>query len=222
MISGAVCVFSPLAAFVVGIPVVGLLAVLWKSAPTTIFEVLFGIGGALAGALAGRVMLTQFQSEQAAEAKISGSPTLQDGPRGSDVSVTQSAAQGEIHYDAFVSYRGILPDMACARWLQGRLESYRTPKSLVRSRQVRRRLLPVFLDQNELPASADLGGAIRRALEMSRFLIVVSSPRTPISEYISEEVSYFIKLGRRKEILFCLIEGELRDTLPPSTARPRE
>src|SRR3954453_18606101 len=90
-------------------------------------------------------------------------------------------------YAAFISYRHVEPDRRWAQWLHSALETYRVPKSLVRGRGLPPRAGRGFRDEEELPASANLSASIREALEQSRYLIVVCSPRTPGSEWVNRE-----------------------------------
>ncbi len=118
-------------------------------------------------------------------------------------------------YDVFISYRQLETDKSVAARLHNLLEIYRTPRPLVR-RGVARRLGRVFRDTDELAASSSLSDSIRSALEDSRFLVVVCSPRTPESCWVSEEIAIFHELGRGNQILPLLIEGEPADSLPPA------
>jgi len=99
-------------------------------------------------------------------------------------------------YSAFISYRHVEPDRTWAKWLHTALETYRVPRNLVRERGFPNRLPRAFRDEEELPASADLSREIERALDGSRFLIVVCSPRTPSSVWVNAEVEHFRALGR--------------------------
>jgi hypothetical protein len=69
-------------------------------------------------------------------------------------------------YSAFISYSH--RDADFARRLQRALESYSLPRrltvDLATLRPGTRRLRPVFRDRDELPAAADLTGAVRAAL----------------------------------------------------------
>ncbi len=125
-------------------------------------------------------------------------------------------------YEAFISYRHVDPDRRWARWLHRSLETYRTPASLVKRSGLARRLRPVFRDEEELAASADLSGAIDSALVQSRYLIVVCSPRTPESRWIDKEVARFRELGRGERILALLIEGAPKDAFPQSLREVRQ
>ncbi|MEA2463915.1 MAG: hypothetical protein QOJ98_1662, partial [Acidobacteriota bacterium] len=69
-------------------------------------------------------------------------------------------------------------------------------------------LFPVFRDEEELPADADLDVNIRRALERSTLLVVICSPRAVTSQYVDEEIRAFKELGRSDRILALLIDGE--------------
>ena len=100
-----------------------------------------------------------------------------------------------------------------AEWLHKELESYRVPtefrRRLTRTGEpMPRRFFPVFQDEKELPINADLGESIRVALEQSRFLIVICSPRSASSRYVNEEVRYFKQLGRGHQILTLIVDGE--------------
>lgn len=90
----------------------------------------------------------------------------------------------EFEYAAFISYRHVDPDRRWAKWLHTQLETYRIPKQLIAD-STSKRLGRVFRDEEELAASAQLSQEIDRALEQSRFLIVICSPRTPDSEWVN-------------------------------------
>ena len=113
-------------------------------------------------------------------------------------------------YWAFISYSR--SDSTWADWLHRALESYPVPRQL-RGRigpngPIPARLLPIFRDQDELSGSADLGGAIRRALAQSRHLIVICSPHAAASRWVNEEISAFQALGRGDRVLCLIVDGE--------------
>ena len=113
-------------------------------------------------------------------------------------------------YWAFISYSH--RDLAWARWLQRALETYRLPRRLVgrkgRDGPLPARLHPVFRDQEELSSGASLSQAIYRALEASRYLIVIASPHAAVSQWVEQEVEYFKSLGRADRILCLIVDGE--------------
>jgi WD40 repeat protein len=119
-------------------------------------------------------------------------------------------------YAAFVSYRHAEADRRWAQWLHRSLETYRVPKRLAAERGLPSRVGRVFRDEEELPASADLSREIDAALEQSKFLIVVCSPRTPQSRWVNKEIERFRELGRGDRVLALLVEGEPHESFPPA------
>ena len=111
-------------------------------------------------------------------------------------------------FSAFVSYS--TDDVAFARRLHKRLETYRLPRKL---RPVSpggptpRQLKPLFRDVDELIAAYDLSAAVQDALAQSDFLIVVCSPNAVESEWVGREIDYFRKLHGDSHILAVLIDG---------------
>jgi hypothetical protein len=70
--------------------------------------------------------------------------------------------------------------------LHQRLEKYPVPPTLVgttnlRGKPVPRSIFPVFRDEDELPADADLSTPILRALDHSLGMVVICSPRARAS-----------------------------------------
>ena len=126
-------------------------------------------------------------------------------------------------YMAFISYRHAdnhEPGRQWATWLHQKLETYEVPDELVGTRNERgdeipARIFPVFRDEEELPADSDLSGPIYRALDRSRFLVVLCSPRAVESTYVADEIVYFKKLGRADRVLAVFLDGE-----PGSEDRP--
>jgi TIR domain len=110
-------------------------------------------------------------------------------------------------YWAFVSYARA--DGAWARALHRRLEGFRiaarlrhtVPDGVPSTARIR----PVFLDQQELAASADIGSSLREALDASRYLIVLASPHSAISAWVQAEVRHFVASGRTSDILVVVV-----------------
>lgn len=116
-------------------------------------------------------------------------------------------------YKAFISYRHTSVDQDIAKRLHTLLENYKIPSSLKKTFGISK-IGRIFRDNEELPLSADLGEDIHKALENSEWLICVCSPRFIESKWCSEEVNYFLSLGRRDHILTILVEGEPQDAFP--------
>src|SRR3954447_26456879 len=143
-----------------------------------------------------------------------GTTTPQTGATPATGATPPAAGDGDYHYAAFISYRHADVDRRWAKWLHKALETYRVPKKLARERGLPRRVGRCFRDEEELPASSDLSREIDAALERSRFLIVVCSPRTPASRWVNREVERFREMGRHDQILALLIDGEPRESFP--------
>ena len=79
---------------------------------------------------------------------------------------------------------------------------------IIRGEKIPRHIYPIFRDEEELPANANLEESIAEALDKTRNLIVLCSPRSVASPYVAEEIDYFKKLGRSDRIVAVLIDGE--------------
>lgn len=115
-------------------------------------------------------------------------------------------------YIAFISYRHTPLDMAVAKKLHNLIEQYPVPRGVRQNGQ--KRLGIVFRDQEELPASSDLSQDIRKALDNSRFLIVVCTPDTPGSRWVCQEIAYFLRNHSIQNVLTVLAAGEPEQAFP--------
>ena len=100
-----------------------------------------------------------------------------------------------------------------ADWLHQALETYEIPADLIgRPNQagepVPRQIYPVFQDEKELSASADLSTALQAALARSQHLVFLSSPRSAASPYVVQELTFFKQLGRGQRITALILAGE--------------
>lgn len=121
--------------------------------------------------------------------------------------------KSRFHYDAFISYRHVEPDITVARKLHRLLENYKIPGNVHRQTGIKK-IERVFRDQEELPTSGNLSDNIQNALTNSKYLIVVCSPNTPRSKWCCQEIETFRKLHGSDRILSLLIEGEPEDAFP--------
>lgn len=129
----------------------------------------------------------------------------------------------EYRYDAFISYRHSALDKYVATNLHRLLETYTIPKNIVEKYNLdSNKIKRVFRDQEELPISSNLEEHIVKALEQSRFLIVICSPRLKESIWCRKEIETFIKFHGRKNILCVLIEGEPADSFPEELLEYKE
>ena len=122
-------------------------------------------------------------------------------------------------YWAFISYRHAdnqAQDRSWATWLHQEIERYEIPAELVgtyndRGETIPERIYPLFRDEESLPAGSDLRTSIIHALDRSRNLIVLCSPRAIESRYVEEEIRYFIDSGRHDRIFAVIIDGQPGD-----------
>ena len=121
---------------------------------------------------------------------------------------------GSLHdsqrYWAFLSYSHA--DSDTADWLHKAIERFAVPKGMVGRLTVNgaipKRLSPIFRDRHELAASSDLGQTIREALDHSRFLIVLCSPRAAVSKWVDQEIIAFKKTHGEERVLAAIVDGE--------------
>ena len=121
----------------------------------------------------------------------------------------------EYKYDAFISYRHCDLDKFVAENLHKTLESYELPKNIKEKLNIEGRTIKrVFRDQDELPLSSNLEDPIVDALNNTKYLIVICSPRLKDSMWCKKEIETFKKLRGRKNIFCVLIEGEPDESFP--------
>ncbi|MDR0434660.1 MAG: toll/interleukin-1 receptor domain-containing protein [Gracilibacteraceae bacterium] len=119
----------------------------------------------------------------------------------------------DFQYEAFISYRHKELDTQAAKAVHRALETFRLPARL--RPDGKKRIGKIFRDQDELPLMPNLDDGIKRALDGSRWLIVVCTPDLPQSKWCMAEVDHFIATGRRDRILTLLAAGEPDESFPP-------
>lgn len=124
----------------------------------------------------------------------------------------------EYTYFAFISYQH--NDEKQAEWLQNELESYGFPVSVRKANPgLPAKISPIFRDETELSGGL-LKAEIEKALFESKYLIVICSPRSAQSPWVKKEIEYFISLGREKQIIPFIIDGEPNATNPAEECYP--
>lgn len=98
-------------------------------------------------------------------------------------------------------------------WLHDALKTFAVPAEFVgqingRGEITPDRIHPIFQDTQEQPGDANLSAETRQALEQSRCLVVICSPRSATSLHVNEAVRYFKQLGRARHIFPIVISGE--------------
>ena len=103
------------------------------------------------------------------------------------------------------------PDQSIAKQLHQMIESFKPPKEF--NKEGKKTTFRVFRDREEL-AARDLSSSIEEALAESRYLIVLCSKRTPLSEWCEKEIRTFRQLHGDECIIPVLIEGEPDEAFP--------
>ncbi|MDF2180119.1 toll/interleukin-1 receptor domain-containing protein [Aliiglaciecola sp. CAU 1673] len=113
-------------------------------------------------------------------------------------------------YKAFISYSH--KDSKWAHWLHKELERFHVHKHLIGQEtpagKVPDKLLPVFLDREELASATDLGTLLTECLENSWCQIVICSPTAAKSRWVNEEILTFKRLGKAHRIFSLIVDGE--------------
>lgn len=104
----------------------------------------------------------------------------------------------------FISYNH--EDVKWAKWLQRKLEWYRLPTEARNELSGSSYIRPVFRDRDTLTAGV-LNDELRSHLEASKYLVVICSPNSAQSQWVSDEVKAFIEMGRLDRIVPFIIEG---------------
>jgi len=114
----------------------------------------------------------------------------------------RARSEAERRFDAFISYsRGA--DAPLAGALQQALHRFDKPWNRLRA-------VRVFRDDASLAANPRLWGAIERALDASRYLILLASPAAAESVGVAREVRYWLENRSEDDLLIGLTGGELR------------
>lgn len=124
----------------------------------------------------------------------------------------------EKEYLAFISYKH--EDIKWAEWLQNKLEYYRLPAYVKEEYpDLPEMLRPIFRDVTDLEPG-NLPDKIKKALQLSRFLIVICSPRSAKSEWVDSEIKEFVAQGKGQNIIPFIIEGIAHSPTPDDECFP--
>ena len=113
-----------------------------------------------------------------------------------------------LHNFVFISYNH--RDVKWAQWLQKKLEWYRLPTDTHNELSDSRYIRPVFRDRDTL-TSGVLNDELRNHLEASKYLVVLCSPNSAQSKWVSDEIKAFIETGRLDKIVPFIIDGNPQD-----------
>jgi hypothetical protein len=109
-------------------------------------------------------------------------------------------------YFAFISYKS--DDLKEAWNLKKRLDGYKLPTLLCKQyNKDRKPTHEAFLDKTNIQPG-ELTKELRDNLDSSHYLIVVCSPRSAKSEYVTAEIEWFTRNGRENEMFLFIIESD--------------
>ena len=112
----------------------------------------------------------------------------------------------QFKYFAFISYNS--KDTEWGKKVQKKLEHYRMPATLCSEHGWERTpIKPVFFAPTDIQPGG-LTEELQERLKASRNLIVICSPNSAKSEWVGKEIEFFHLLGRTKQILFFIVDGE--------------
>ena len=103
---------------------------------------------------------------------------------------------------AFISYSH--QDAKMAKWLQKKLESFKLPTEIHNEFEDSKYLRPVILDRTDFDSGV-LKDELSEHLSQSKYLIIICSPHSAKSDWVSREVQAFINWGRIEYIIPFII-----------------
>jgi MTH538 TIR-like domain (DUF1863) len=119
---------------------------------------------------------------------------------GSDAASGASQPAGSRQtYDAFISYSHAADDIF-APALQRALQHLAKPWN-------RRRAMEIFMDESSLAVSPGLWPSIQAALDSSRWFILLASPESAGSGWVSEEIKYWLSRKGSDHLLVVVTRG---------------
>ena len=125
-----------------------------------------------------------------------------------------------LEYRAFIAYSDA--DARWAKWLHLWLEAFRVDRDLGRDATgtIHKTLRPIFRDRDDITTGPTLTNSTLTALDASRALIVVCSPTSAKSHYVTESIRLFKSRHPERPIIPLIIGGKPNDPqiecFPPS------
>ncbi len=102
-------------------------------------------------------------------------------------------------YDGFISYSHAADDLLAPR-LQSALQRFAKP-------WWQRRAVRIFRDESSLSANPHLWSSITKALDTSGWFVLLLSPDAAASEWVNQEISYWVTNRDPKKILPVVTDG---------------
>jgi hypothetical protein len=118
----------------------------------------------------------------------------------SESAVTNLDPQSGLVYDGFISYSHAADDLLAPR-LQAGLQRFAKP-------WWKRRALRIFRDESSLSANPHLWSSITDALDQSDWFVLLLSPDAAESEWVNQEIEYWLEHKDPNRIIPVLTDGE--------------
>jgi WD40 repeat protein len=112
---------------------------------------------------------------------------------------TQTRGDGGRLYDGFISYSHAADDLLAPR-LQSALQRFAKP-------WWKRRAVRIFRDESSLSANPHLWSSITEALDTSGWFVLLLSPDAARSEWVNQEITYWVDNRDPKKILPVVTDG---------------
>lgn len=123
-----------------------------------------------------------------------------------DIAMNMTDNTRTYKYFAFISYSS--RDTMWGKRLQKKLENYSMPTTLCKEHGWKRKpMAPVFFAPTDIQPGG-LTEELEARLRASKNLIVICSPASARSRWVTQEIAYFYSLGREKNIHFFIVDGE--------------
>ena len=132
-----------------------------------------------------------------------------------DRNLRKSMPEDDSKYLAFISYSRADNEQEgrmWADWVKQTIEGFSIPincEVAESAGDARPGLLrEVFLDRSRLMAGGELMEQLEQHLKMSRFLVLICSPKSAASEFVGFEIDYFKNTGRANRIIPIVVDGK--------------
>lgn len=117
-------------------------------------------------------------------------------------------------YFAFISYSS--KDKKWGKWFQENIEHYRLPTSVKKKHDLPKEI-KVFRDETDLNQVSILSPELKKALDNSRYLVVICSPTSARKTcWVNDEIDYFLEKRPKESVVLIIVDGQ------PNTNDDRE
>lgn len=127
----------------------------------------------------------------------------------------------EISYDVYLTCRQYSQDKRIARMIEKRLHRFIIPVEY-RADYSDSRIRNIYIPQEKHAGVGGLSEGARKALDRSRFLMVVCTPDTKDSTRVNREIEYFLEHHDRDRLLTVLAKGTTKTSFPTPLFREYE